>query len=77
MDYSGNGYNATNNGADRVTTIGTNQAMYYDASGSDYIRTNSFAIPNTGVLTVEAWMKSVLYGGLIGESSLNGALGTI
>jgi hypothetical protein len=57
MDYSGNGYNATINGADRVTTIGTNQAMYYDASSSDYILTPSFAIPNTGILTIEAWMK--------------------
>jgi hypothetical protein len=32
--------------------------MYYDASSSDYISTPSFAIPNTGILTVEAWMKS-------------------
>jgi len=53
MDYSGNGYNATNNGADRVTTIGANKAMYYDASGTDYIATPSFAIPNTGILTIE------------------------
>jgi hypothetical protein len=35
--------------------------MYYDASGTDYISTPSFAIPNTGILTVEAWMKSVTY----------------
>jgi hypothetical protein len=34
--------------------------MYYDASSSDYISTPSFAIPNTGILTVEAWMKSKL-----------------
>ncbi len=34
--------------------------MYYDANGADYIQTPSFAIPNTGILTVEAWMKSVL-----------------
>jgi hypothetical protein len=32
--------------------------MYYDASGTDYISTPSFAISNTGVLTIEAWMKS-------------------
>jgi hypothetical protein len=32
--------------------------MYYDATGADYISTPSFAIPNTGILTVEAWMKS-------------------
>jgi len=35
--------------------------MYYDASGTDYISTPSFAIPNTGILTVEAWMKSKVY----------------
>jgi len=34
--------------------------MYYDASGADYISTSAFAIPNTGILTVEAWMKSTL-----------------
>jgi len=33
--------------------------MYYDASSTDYISTPSFAIPNTGILTVEAWMKSI------------------
>jgi hypothetical protein len=54
MDYSGNGLTGTNNGPDRVTTIGTNQAMYYDSSGTDYIRTPSFAIADTGVITVEA-----------------------
>jgi hypothetical protein len=32
--------------------------MYYDASSTDYISTPSFAIPNTGIITVEAWMKS-------------------
>jgi energy-converting hydrogenase Eha subunit F len=32
--------------------------MYYDASSTDYISTPSFAIPNTGILTVEMWMKS-------------------
>ncbi len=60
LDYSGNGLNGTVNGPDRVTTIGTNKAMYYDASGSDYISTSAFAIPNTGILTVEAWMKSAV-----------------
>jgi len=34
--------------------------MYYDASSTDYISTPSFAIPNTGILTVEAWMNSKL-----------------
>jgi hypothetical protein len=47
--------------------------MYYDASGTDYISTPSFAIPNTGVLTVEAWMKSKLnastYQNIIGDGS--------
>ena len=37
--------------------------MYYDASGTDYISTPSFAIPNTGILTIETWMKSVLNAG--------------
>jgi len=32
--------------------------MYYDATGADYISTPSFAIPNTGILTTEMWMKS-------------------
>jgi len=27
--------------------------MYYDASSTDYIATSAFAIPNTGILTVE------------------------
>jgi len=46
------------NGPERVVTTGTNKAMYYDANGADYIVTPSFAIPNTGILTIEAWMKS-------------------
>jgi hypothetical protein len=29
--------------------------MYYDGTG--YIKTPSFAIPNTGILTIEAWTK--------------------
>ena len=33
--------------------------MYYSATGTGYISTPSFAIPNTGILTIEAWMKSV------------------
>ena len=32
--------------------------MYYSATGTGYIRTPSFAIPDTGILTIEAWMKS-------------------
>jgi hypothetical protein len=32
--------------------------MYYSATGTGYISTPSFAIPNTGILTIEAWMKS-------------------
>jgi hypothetical protein len=51
------------NGPERVTLVGTDNAMYYDASSSDYISTPSFAIPNTGILTVEAWMKSKIYAG--------------
>ncbi len=57
LDYSGNGLTGTVNGPERQTTIGTNKAMYYDASGTDYISTPSFAIPDTGIITVEAWVK--------------------
>jgi len=60
MDYSGNGYTGTLAGPERIVTVGTNKAMYYDATGSDYIQTSSFAIPNTGVLTIESWMNSKL-----------------
>ncbi len=58
LDYSGNGYNGTLSGPERQTIVGTNKAMYYDASASDYIQTPSFAIPNTGILTIEAWVKN-------------------
>ena len=61
LDYSGNGYHATLNGPERVVTTGTNKAMYYDANGADYISTPSFAIPNTGILTIETWMKSKIH----------------
>jgi hypothetical protein len=44
----------------RQTLVGTDQSMYYDASSSDYISTPSFAIPNTGIITIEAWMNSKL-----------------
>jgi hypothetical protein len=81
LDYSGNGLTGTNSGADRVTTIGTNQAMYYDASGTDYIRTNSFAIPDTGVLTIEAWMKSkinaTIYQTIVGDGVSSTTVGFI
>ncbi|MFA5230059.1 MAG: hypothetical protein WC422_01230 [Candidatus Paceibacterota bacterium] len=54
--------------------------MYYDANGADYISTPSFAIPNTGILTIEAWMKSQLYTGqqtMIsygGQDAVNGSV---
>jgi len=55
--------------------------MYYDASGSDYISTPSFAIPNTGILTIEAWMKSVLDIGdsqsIIGDAASHPTIGYI
>ena len=37
-----------------------NYAMKYGPEGTGYIVTPSFAIPNTGVLTVEAWVKNKL-----------------
>jgi len=78
QDYSGNGLAGTNNGTDRVTTIGTNKAMYYDASGTDYISTPSFAIPNTGILTIEAWIKNQIYTGtktIIGDNASSITIG--
>jgi len=60
-DSSGNGYNGTLSGPERQTIVGTNKAMYYDATGSDYVSTSSSTIPNTGILTVETWMKSQLH----------------
>jgi hypothetical protein len=35
--------------------------MYYDGSG--YLQTPSFAIPNTGILTIEMWMKNKVFAG--------------
>jgi hypothetical protein len=36
----------------------SNKCVKYGALGTGYISTPSFAIPNTGILTIEAWMKS-------------------
>ena len=81
LDYSGNGYHGTVNGTERVVTTGANKAMYYDANGADYIVTPSFAIPNTGILTVEAWMKSKIYVSsrqtVIGENAASNTVGYI
>jgi hypothetical protein len=53
--------------------------MYYDASSTDYISTPSFAIPNTGILTIETWMKSVLstttHQTIIGDGNQNNTVG--
>jgi len=53
--------------------------MYYDATGADYISTPSFAIPNTGILTIEVWMKSKLNAtavqSIIGDSSQSSTVG--
>ncbi len=55
--------------------------MYYDANGADYISTPSFAIPNTGILTIEAWMKSTfsatLGQSIVGDGGGSGAIGFI
>jgi len=60
-------------------TTGTNKAMYYDAAGLDYISTPSFAIPNTGILTIEAWMKSqfnaTYHQAIIGDSGFSTTVG--
>jgi hypothetical protein len=52
--------------------------MYYDANGADYISTPSFALPNTGILTIEAWMKSQISAvrhSIIGDGNSNGTIG--
>ena len=53
--------------------------MYYSATGTGYISTPSFAIPNTGVLTVEAWMKSQTNiptaQSMIGDGNQNSTIG--
>jgi hypothetical protein len=55
--------------------------MYYDASSTDYISTPSFAIPNTGILTVEAWMKSTINATtvqtIISDNNRNSTIGFI
>ena len=78
LDYSGNGYTGTLHGPERVVTTGTNKAMYYDVSSTDYISTPSFAIPNTGILTIEAWMKSkinTMYQTLIFKGAQSATIG--
>jgi hypothetical protein len=81
LDYSGSNYTGTLSGPERVTTIGTNKAMYYDASGTDYISTPSFAIPNTGIITIEAWVKSKTkgtdYQAIIGDATQSATVGYI
>jgi hypothetical protein len=55
--------------------------MHYDASGTDYISTPSFAIPNTGILTIEVWMKSTFYAGvsqsIVADFGLSATVGHI
>ena len=81
LDYSGNNYIGTLNGPERVVTTGANKAMHYDAAGLDYIVTPSFAISDTGILTIEIWMKSVLNATtsqfIIGDNLLSSISGSI
>jgi hypothetical protein len=65
-------------GPARVALVGTDNAMYYDASSSDYISTPSFAIPDTGILTIEVWMKSQVGAQIqtiVGEGTVTVTLG--
>ena len=59
----------------------SNKSMYYSATGTGYISTPSFAIPNTGVLTVNAWMNSKLSvtstQSIVGEDAWSGTIGFI
>jgi len=68
------------NGPERVITSGTNKAMYYDANGADYIQTPSFAIPDTGILTIEAWVKNIDYSNyqfVLGDANQSASIGFI
>jgi len=65
-DYSGNGHHALlkptypSNCPTRANSINEKygKALYFN--GTSYVQTPSFTIPNTGILTVEVWMKSKL-----------------
>ena len=49
-----------------------NYAMKYGPEGTGYISTPSFAIPNTGILTVEMWVKNTTgstYQDFLGDGS--------
>ena len=64
-----------NGGVSRVTTAGSNKAMYYDGTG--YISTPSFAISNTGLLTIEAWANLISLGNctILADAGYNGTTG--
>gem|GEM_PF-624144 len=55
--------------------------MYYSATGTGYISTPSFAIPNTGILTIETWMKSVFNAtvaqSIMGDPNTSGTVGFV
>jgi len=81
LDRSGHGYNGTLNGPTYTALTSTEQTLYWDASGADYISTPSFAIPNTGILTIEAWMKSqystITHQGILGCGASDPLIGYI
>ena len=75
IDRSGHAYNGTLSGPAYTALTSTEQTLYWDASGADYISTPSFAIPDTGVLTMETWMKSTFNTTTI-QTIMNGGAGS-
>ena len=55
--------------------------MYYSATGTGYVSTPSFAILDTGILTIESWMKSKLsttvYQTILGDNGQSATVGFI
>jgi hypothetical protein len=79
LDRSGHSYIGTLNGPTYTSLTSSEQTLYYDASGADYISTPSFAIPNTGILTIEAWMKSKINATtnqvILGDNAISSTVG--
>jgi len=81
-DSSGHGYTGTLANSPVWTNVTSGEVtLYYPVAGTSYVSTPSFAIPNTGILTVEAWMKSQLHATrdqtIVGDSNQNNTIGFI
>ena len=57
----------------------SNKCVKYGPEGTGYISTPSFAIPDTGILTVETWMKSKIKATdaqeIIGDANYSNTIG--